>query len=58
MNKHRWCAMLPLRLGVLLFGSVACEPADFQVVSLDITPQEVVPREEVTITASNPCQIG
>lgn len=50
--KQYW--MLPVALVFVLAAAVlACEPpapAEFEVVSLDVTPQEIAPGEQVTIT--------
>ena len=54
MTKHKWYPTPLIGLVLLLSSSVvACEPpapAEFEVVSLDIAPQEVAAGEEVTIT--------
>ena len=55
MNIHKWHPILFFALATMLASVVvACEPpapAEFELVSLDTTPQEVLAGEEVTITA-------
>ena len=55
VTKQKWYRILLLVLAVLLASpALACEPpapAEFEVVSLDIAPQEVAPGEDVIITA-------